>query len=202
MVSREDGFKYGIVLIVGVVGVILYVIAVFYSLQSLKTQIVASIQEIGNQLKRQASLIPNLEESVKGYLGHEKKIFQMLTDARKFATKAQDSNNAEDINQAIDKIQSIVPAINVLMESNPQIKADETVTKFMDELTDTADKLTYARRSLIDLSQAYNQKRVTFPGNIIAGMFNFQEEKGLGVAMSGAHLEVSADEMKDVRVKL
>ncbi len=189
-----------IILVIAVIAV--YFIATYNSFQSLKTQIVASIQEIGNQLKRQASLIPNLEASVKGYMGHEKKIFEMLTDARTVAAKASASNKPEDINQAIDKIQSLVPAINVLRESTPEIKADATVTKFMDELTDTADKLMYARRSLIDLSQEYNQKRVVFPSNVIANMFGFQEEKGLGVALTGSHVEVSDEEMKDVKVSL
>jgi LemA protein len=191
-----------IILIVILVGAGLYVMSVYNALQSLKTQITASIQEIGNQLKRQASLIPNLQESVKAYMGHEKGIFKMLTDARSLATKASQSSNAGDIDKAIEKVQSLVPAISVMVESNPQLKADATVTKFMDELTDTADKLMYARRSLIDLSQTYNQKRVMFPSSFVANAFHFPEEKGLGVAMSGSHLEVSAEEMKDVRVKL
>src|SRR6185369_8946794 len=125
----------GLILIGAVILIVLYVIATYNSLQSLKTQITASIQEIGNQLKRQASLIPNLQESVKAYMGHEKGIFQMLTDARTSAAKASASSNASDIDKAIDKIQSVIPAINVLVESNPELKADATVTKFMDELT-------------------------------------------------------------------
>jgi LemA protein len=163
---------------------------------------VASIQEIGNQLKRQASLIPNLESSVKAYLGHEKGIFQMLTDARKSVAAASESGKASDIDQAISKLSAVVPKINVLVESNPELQANSTVTKFMDELTDTADKMSYARRSLIDLSQDYNQKLVMFPSNIIANLFGFKPEKGLGVAMSGSHVEVSEEEMKDVKVNL
>ena len=135
-------------------------------------------------------------------MGQEKDIFKMLTDARTLSAKAQESNKAEDIDKAIDKIQSVVPAINVLVESNPEIKSDVTVSKFMDELTDTADKLMYSRRSLIDLSQSYNQKLMVFPSNIVANMFGFKEEKGLGVAMQGAHLEVSDEETKDVKVDL
>ena len=192
----------GIILLIVIAGIGLYAVTIYNGLQSLKTQIVASIQEIGNQLKRQSSLIPNLQEAVKAYMTQEKGIFQMLTDARTFADKAVASNNATDINAAIDKISAVAPKIQVLMESNPQIKSDATVSKFMDELTDTADKLMYARRSLIDLSQRYNQQRVMFPGNIIANAFGFQEEKGLGVALTGSHVEVSADEMKDVKVSL
>ncbi len=194
--------QIGIILLVVVAGVAFFVMSTYNGLQTLKTQITASIQEIGNQLKRQASLIPNLQESVKAYMGHEKGIFQMLTDARNSAAKASASSNVSDIDKAIDKLQSVIPAINVLVESNPELKADATVTKFMDELTDTSDKLMYARRTVIDLTQAYNQKLVTFPSNMVANMFGFKPEKGLDTPMSGAHLEVSDSEMTDPKVKL
>jgi LemA protein len=177
-----------------------YTISIYNSLQTLKTQIKASIQEIGNQLKRQASLIPNLQETVKGYLEHEKGIFKMLTEARQAAEKAEKTGRGQDVQEAIEKMQQVVPQLNVIMEDNPEMKADKTITKFMNELTDTADKLMYARRSVIDLTQAYNQKLVTFPSNLIANLFGFIEEKGLATALSGSHLEVSQDELKDVKV--
>lgn len=179
-----------------------YVISVYNGLQSLKTQIMASIQEIGNQLKRQASLIPNLENSVKGYMKHEKGIFKMLTDARKQVEQAEQSGNASDIDKAIESIQAVVPKIAIAVEDNPEIKADATVTKFMDELRDTADKLMYARRSVIDLTQAFNVKLVTFPSNIVASIFGFKPEKGFQTPTSGQHLEVSSTEMSDPKVSI
>ncbi len=185
-----------LVLIIG------YAIAVYNSLQTLKTQIQAAIQEIGNQLKRQASLIPNLETAVKSYMKHEKGVYEMLTTARQNVAKAAKSGAAADIDKAIESIQSVVPQIQVVVESNPELKADATVTKFMDELTDTADKMMYARRTVIDLTQSYNQKLVTVPSNIIAGMFGFKPEKGLDTPMTGSHVEVSSEEMKDVKVNL
>lgn len=191
-----------LIIFIVVVVLALYVISVYNSLQRLKTQIVASIQEIGNQLKRQASLIPNLEASVKGYMKHEKGVFEMLTDARKSVAAAQSTGSAKDIDDAITKIQAVVPRINVMVEDNPELKADSTVNNFMQELTDTADKLMYARRTVIDLTQSYNVKLMTFPSNMIAGMFGFQPEKGLDTPMTGSHVEVSQDEMKDVKVKL
>ncbi len=194
--------EIGIFLVVAVVAALFYVMSVYNGLQVLKTQIKASIQEIGNQLKRQASLIPNLEASVKAYMSHEKGIFQMLTDARKSITSASESGNTSDIGKAIDKIQALASRISIVMESNPQMQADKTVTKFMDELTDTADKMMYSRRSLIDLSQDFNQKLVTFPSNLVANMFGFKEEKGLETPMTGSHVEVSEVETHDVKVSL
>ncbi len=190
------------ILIIALLVVVVYVIGTYNSLQGLKTQIGASIQEIGNQLKRQASLIPNLESSVKGYMKHEKGIFDVLTEARKSVAKADKSGSAKDIDQAIEKIQQVVPKMQIAIEDNPEIKADTTVTKFMAELTDTADKLMYARRSIIDLTQSYNVKLVTFPSNLLANMFGFKPEKGLVTPTSGSHIEVSGEEMKDVKVNL
>jgi LemA protein len=182
--------------------IIIYFINVYNTFQRLKTQIDASIQEIGNQLKRQASLIPNLQSAVKGYLKHEKGVFKMLTEARKSVNQAEKSGNIEDMEQAIQKMNSVVPRLQVAVEDNPEIKADQTVTKFMSELTDTADKLSYARRSLIDLTQAYNQKLITFPSNLVANIFGFKKQKGLVTPQTGAHVEVSQKETKDVDVDL
>ncbi|MFH1967088.1 MAG: LemA family protein [Patescibacteria group bacterium] len=189
-------------LLVVILGLVVYAISIYNSLQQLKTQIVASIQEIGNQLKRQASLIPNLESSVKAYLQHEKGIFKLLTEARKSIDKADKSGSLKDIDQAVASLQSVLPQIQVVVESNPELKADKSVTKFMDELTDTADKLMYARRSLIDLSQSYNQKLVMFPSNLIANVFGFKPEIGLATAGTGSHMSVSQAETKDVKVDL
>ena len=192
-----------LLIILFVVGaLLLYVVSVYNSLQSLKTQITASIQEIGNQLKRQASLIPNLENSVKGYLKHEKEVFQMLTDARKSIAIATKTGSATDIDQAISQVQSLVPQMAIAVEDNPELQANTTVKKFMDELRDTADKLTYARRSVIDLTQMYNERLVVFPSNVIANIFNFKPEKGLETPTTGSHLEVNDTEMQDVKVDL
>jgi LemA protein len=187
-----------IILLIGTV----YVISVYNLLQKLKTQIEASIQEIGNQLKRQASLIPNLQASVKGYMKQEKGIFEMLTNARKSVMQAEQTGNVQDINKAIDQIQSLVPQMKVVLESNPEIKSDQAVIKFMNELTDTADKIAYARRSVIDLTQSFNQKLVTFPSNLVANAFGFKKEPGLQTPTSGEHLEVSSQEMESPKVDL
>lgn len=184
------------------IGIGFYVVSVYNGLQKFKTQIAASIQEIGNQLKRQASLIPNLETSVEGYLKHEKGIYDAITSARKAVQAADKSGNMNDMDKAVNQLQSMIPQIKVLVESNPELKADKTVTKFMDELTDTSDKLMYSRRTLIDLTQMYNVKLVTFPSNIIAGLFGFTAEKGLVTPTSGEHIEVSSKEMEDVKVDL
>jgi LemA protein len=189
-------------IIIGIIvlGVIFYVISVYNSFQTTKTRIQASIQEIGNQLKRQANLIPNLENSVKGYLKQEKDIYQMITTARQTVAAAVKSGSAANIEAASDQLTNLLPKLQVIVESNPELKSNEVVAKMMDELRDTADKLLYARRTVIDLTADYNIKVVTFPSNLIAKMFGFTPEKGLATPTSGAHLEVSEDETHDVKV--
>lgn len=188
--------------IIALVLIAAYVIGVYNSLQTIKTRIKASIQEIGNQLKRQAELIPNLVESAKGYLKHEKGIFDQLTEARKTIEVAVKSGEVKKIVQAQDLIQNALGSLKVIVESNPQIKGAEIVNKLMDELRDTADKVMYARRTLIDLTADFNQKLVTFPSNLVAKMFGFQQEKGLEMPTEGEHLRVSKEEVKTPKVNL
>ena len=191
-------------IVIGVValGLVGYIVSQYNFFQTTKARIKASIQEIGNQLKRQASLIPNLESSVKGFMKQEKEVFKMLTDARKQVEKAANSGSLSDMSKAADQLQSLIPRLQVAVEDNPEIKSDTVVTKLMNELRDTADKVMYARRTVIDLAADYNVRRVTFPSNIIAGMFNFTEEKGLETPLSGDHVSVSASETKDPKIDL
>lgn len=191
-----------LIVLILIVAIALYVMGIYNTLQRLKTQIAASIQEIGNQLKRQASLIPNLESTVKSYLKHEKGVFELLADARKSINQASASGSVKDIDQAIDQMNAVIPRLNVVVEDNPELQSNDTVTKFMAELGDTADKLMYARRSLIDLTQDYNEKLVVFPSSLVANAFGFKPEKGLSTPTTGAHVEVSESETKDVKVNL
>lgn len=179
-----------------------YVVATYNSFQTIKTRIGASIQEIGNQLKRQMDLIPNLEESVKGYLKHEKTIFAQLTEARKAVAGAIKTGTVAGAQKAADLLSKLVPALTVIVEDNPQLKADTTVTRLMDELRDTADKVMYARRTLIDLAADFNRMLVTFPSNLVGKMFGFKQEAGLETATSGEHLTVSEGETRSPKIKL
>lgn len=191
------------VLILGGILLVLvgYVITTYNFFQQALVRIEASIQEIGNQLKRQANLIPNLIESSKAYLTHEKDIFDKLVSARKAVEAAQAEGGAA-VDQAVSEIQGVLPQLQILVEDNPELKADNIVQKLMDELRDTSDKLMYARRTLIDLTADYNQKLVMFPSSIIASIFKFSKQKGLETPPKGAHIEVSEAETKDVEVKL
>jgi len=190
--------------ILGLIAVVIiaYCVSIFNFLSSVRTRIQASIQEIGNQLKRQADLIPNLEESAKAYLKHEKDIFKLLADARKTIDAAVKSGDLNKYAQASDQISQILPKIQVVMESNPEIKGADILTKLMDELRDTSDKVMYSRRTLIDLTADYNIKLVTFPSNLVANLFGFKAEQGLSTPLSGKHLTVSESDLTTPKVSL
>ncbi|MDP4009392.1 MAG: LemA family protein [Candidatus Shapirobacteria bacterium] len=191
-------------LILGVILVliVLYVVSFYNRLRTTKVRIGASIQEIGNQLKRQADLIPNLVESVKGYMTHEKGIFDQLTEARKSITQAAASNDAKQLDNSQELINKALGALRVIVESNPQIQASGLVTDLMNELRDTADKVMYARRTLIDLTADYNTAIETVPGIWLAPMFGFQAEKGFTTPVEGEFLQVNSTETETPKVNL
>src|SRR3989344_3712064 len=190
------------ILTVAVILVILWVVSVYNFFVSSKARIKASIQEIGNQLKRQVDLIPNLENSVKGYLTHEKGIFDELTSARKSVVAASKSGNLEKMTDAGKMLSDVLPKIQIVVESNPEIKGSEVVKNLMDELRDTSDKVMYARRLLIDLTADYNVKRVTFPSKLVADMFHFEVLKGLETPSEGDSFNVKGSEMKTPKISL
>ncbi len=191
-----------LIAIIAVVLVAGYVISVYNFFQTGKTRIDASIQEIGNQLKRQADLIPNLEASVKGYMKHEKDILNALADARKQVAAAVKSGSLEAQTKASEALSQLLPKISVIVESNPQLKASETVTKLMEELRDTADKVMYARRTLIDLVADYNIKVVTFPSNLVAKLFGIKKQAGLKLENMEEATTVSASDTKSPKINL
>src|SRR4030042_2180820 len=191
-----------IIFLVLIGGIILYVFLTYNKFVTTKTRITASIQEIGNQLKRQSSLIPNLVKSVKGYMKQENKIFDNLTEARKTVNSAVSSKNAQKLVDASLQLERALAPIRAVFESTPELQAAKPTMKLMDELRDTADKLMYARRTLIDLSADYNVMMVTIPSKFVASIFGFKQEEGLKTPVEGSHREVSDKEMKEPEVDL
>ncbi len=180
--------------------IVAYLVTFYNGLKTTQVRITASIQEIGNQLKRQAELIPNLIDSVKGYLKHEKSIFEDLTSARKSIDSAMKNQSGSKIDEAQQLISKVLGSIKVVMESNPEIKSANLVSDLMNELRDTSDKVMYARRTMIDLSADFNTKISTIPGIWIGPMMGFKPQKGLDTPLSGEHLTVSESDTKTPKV--
>ena len=142
--------------LVALVILIGFVISTFNKFKTIETRIKASIQEIGNQLKRQADMIPNLVSSVKGYMKHEEKAIKAITDARKSILEAVNSSDTQKLVDAASNMASALTPVKAVFESTPELKAAGPTQKLMDELRDTADKVMYSRRTLIDLTADYN----------------------------------------------
>lgn len=192
------------ILLIFIVLVVLWALSLYNKFVTIKTRIKASIQEIGNQLKRQADLIPNLVESVKGYMKHEKEIFKDLTDARKTIMSALNKGDAAGLVKAAEMASQALAPIRAVFESTPQLQAAGPTQQLMEELRDTADKLMYSRRTLIDLTADYNIMIVTFPSNLIANVFGFKEETGLKLPTEAEEeaTTVSKEAAKTPKVKL
>jgi len=184
------------ILIAIIVVLAIYLLSVYNKLATMRVRIVASIQEIGNQLKRQAQLLPNLADIFQGAKKQEKEIFKMLTDARKTIIEAIKSGNDKAIDVSQDYLQKALGQLKIVMESNPQMQSITTLPALVENLRDTADKIMYARRVMIDLSADYNIMLVTFPSKIVAGLFGFRQTAGLKTPTTGEFLEVSEAETK------
>lgn len=189
-----------IILLIIPIAIVIYIWSLYNSLVTTRARIRASIQEIGNQLKRQAEMIPNLLASVKMYMKQEKDIFDSITEARKALVKVIGSNDAKKMLDAGDKLNQAMAPVRALFESTPQLQSAGPTSKLMDDIRDTSDKVMYARRTLIDLSTDYNIKIVIFPASIVAKMLGFKAEEGLKTPLSGSHLEVSVEETKTPKV--
>ena len=168
-----------LLLLIVVVLLSFYIVIVYNWLQSTLTRIKISLGEIGTQLKRQSNLIPSLETSTKVYLKNEKEIYQSLVEAKKAVDAAVGGSDLARVDLAADRLSALLSKLQDLVEGNPKIKGVKDASRLMDELRDTTDKLTYARRVLIDLSADFNAKLAAFPNNIVAGMFGFKTETGL-----------------------
>lgn len=155
-----------------VVIIIVWLIAVFNRLVTLKNRTKEAWSDIDVQLKRRHDLIPNLVETVKGYAAHEKEVFEKVTEARAKAISAQ---TLTEKGQAENMLSGALKSLFAVAESYPELKASQNFLELQRELTDTEDKIQAARRFYNGNVRDLNTQIETFPTNAIAGMFGFQK---------------------------
>ncbi|MDE2018815.1 MAG: LemA family protein [Patescibacteria group bacterium] len=159
----------GYIILAVVVVLILWLIAAFNGLVTLRTRAQEAYSDIDVQLKRRYDLIPNLVETVKGYAAHEKTVFEDVTKARAAAMQATGAAKAAAENQLSQTLKSLF----AVAENYPQLKANENFLSLQGELTDTEDKIQAARRFYNGMVRDLNTRIQHFPTNIIANSFGF-----------------------------
>ncbi|MEB3229509.1 MAG: LemA family protein [Leptolyngbyaceae bacterium] len=157
------------------------VIGGYNDLIKLRNRYQNAFAQIDVQLRRRYDLIPNLVETVKGYMKHERETLEAVIQARNAAVNASsqaaqnpgDPRSMEQLGAAEAALTGTLGRLFALAESYPDLKADRSMSQLMEELTSTENKIAFARQAFNDAVTAYNTKSEVFPNNIIAGMFNF-----------------------------
>ncbi len=161
-------------IILGIIGVLAFmVIGMYNSLIRLRNTVKNAWAQIDVQLKRRHDLIPNLIETVKGYMVHERGTLESITKMR---SQAMNATNIEDRVKAEGELSNMLGRLQIAVEAYPDLKANQNFLALQEELTSTENKISFARQSYNDQVLFYNNKKQTFPTNIIAGMFNFKDE--------------------------
>jgi LemA protein len=132
----------------------------------------AQWSQVENQLQRRSDLIPNLVESVKGYAAHESAVFQAVADSR---AKLAGARTPADTIAAANEQSSALARLLAVVENYPQLKANESFNRLMDELSGTENRIAVERMRYNESVQAYNTQRRSFPSNVTAGVFGFKE---------------------------
>jgi LemA protein len=168
-------------MIVLVVFVVLIVVAVFW-VMGMYNGLVGSRNEVKNswsqievQLKRRHDLIPNLVETVKGYMGHERGTLEAVTKARQQAVDV--TGSVEDRAKVENALSQTLRSLFAVAEAYPDLKANQNFLALQEEITSTENKIGFARQYYNDAVLRLNNRIQMFPSSIIAGMFNFQQEK-------------------------
>lgn len=178
-------------ILLGIIVVLLLLIASFYNtLVGLRQKVKNAWSQIDVQLQRRFDLVPNLVESVKGYMKHESDVLTKVTEIRSSWANAKTvSEKAELDNQLSNTLKTIM----AVSESYPDLKANQNFLDLQASLNNTEDKISYSRQFYNDTVTSYNTKIEQFPSNIIASMFHFTAETLFEVDNSEARKNVKVD---------
>ncbi|AVK85966.1 LemA family protein [Lysinibacillus sp. B2A1] len=179
---------------IGIIIIILFLLALLFipkynSLVTAEESVDSKWAQVENQLQRRYDLIPNLVESVKGYAKHEQDIISSISEAR---SQMGNARTPEEQAVANDALNGALSRLLVVVENYPNLKADANFRQLMDELAGTENRLAVAREDYNNEVQAFNKNVKRFPGNLMAGMFGF-EQKEYFKATAGSEKAPSID---------
>ena len=176
-------------IILGVAAFAVIIFVYYYNRFSvLSNRIDNSLSQIDVQLKRRADLIPNLIESVKGYVKHEKSVIISVTDARKSMMSAKDLTGRIDANNILE---NALGKLFAIAEAYPDLKANTNFLELQRELSTTEDRIAYARQFYNDSILSYNNMCQSFPGSFFANLYGRKPKE---------HLKIAESERKNVKV--
>ena len=161
-----------LILIVIIIIILAAIVLLYNGLVTARNKVKNAWAQIDVQLNRRADLIPNLVETVKGYAGHEKTVFEDVTAAR---AGLMNANGVKEINEANNQLSETLKTLFAVAENYPELKANENFKELQAQLSQTEDKIAYSRQFNNDTVLMYNNKCQTFPSNIIASLFGFKE---------------------------
>jgi len=170
-----------IVVVVPVFFVLMWLVGAYNRLVALRNRFKNAYAQIDVQLKRRYDLIPNLVETAKGYIKHERGTLEAVVAARNAASAANvlaaqnpgDATAMKALSGAETALTGTLGRLFAVAEAYPDLKANTTMITLMEELTSTENKVAFARQAYNDSVMAYNTQRETFPTNMVAGPFNF-----------------------------
>ena len=166
---------FALILLGLIAAVALFVMGVYNSLVGLRNQVKEAWAQVDVQLKRRFDLIPNLLETVKGYMSHERETLEAVTQARAAISGA--GGNMDQRMAAEAGLTGALGRLFAVSESYPDLKASTNCLALQEELTSTENKISFSRQFYNEAVMRMNNRVQMFPGNIIAGMFNFTVEK-------------------------
>ncbi|MCX6890627.1 MAG: LemA family protein [Verrucomicrobiota bacterium] len=170
-----------LVVVVPILFILMWVVGAYNRLVALRNRYKNAFAQIDVQLKRRYDLIPNLVETAKGYIKHERGTLEAVIAARNAASTASaraaqnpgEAGAMKDLSGAEAALTGTLGRLFALSEAYPDLKANTTMMRLMEELTSTENKVAFARQAYNDSVMGYNTQRETFPTNMIAGPFNF-----------------------------
>ena len=159
-----------LVIAAGLLLVILYVIGTYNVFVGLRNQVDNAWSQIDVQLKRRHDLIPNLVETAKGYMQHERGTFEAVTNAR---AQAMGAKTVADAAKAEGALGDALSKFMLVVENYPDLKANQNFLAVQEELSSTENKIAFSRQAYNDQAMFFNNRIQMFPSNIVAGIFSF-----------------------------